>query len=78
MITGSLFALQDLTAAHLAATEKLEEAVAEAEERCKEEKAKSTRMLEAAATGQFPASPVGPAALAETNGDTLQCTIFLF
>ena len=63
--------MQDLTAAHLAATQKLEEAVADAEGRCKEEKEKSSRMLEAAASGQFPATPVGPAAIAETNGQSL-------
>lgn len=66
--------LQDLTAAHLAATEKLEEALAEAEGRCKEEKEKSTRMLEAAASGQFPATPSGSAVIPEANGKTaLEC-----
>ena len=63
--------LQDLTEAHLAATEKLEEAVADAEGRCKEEKEKSTRMLEAAASGQFPATPGRSAAMAETNGERI-------
>ena len=60
--------LQDLTAAHLAATEKLEEALLDAEGRCKEEKEKSSRMLEAAASGQFPATPIGPHATADANG----------
>ena len=51
-----LAAIQDLTAAHQAAIRKLEEARAEAEARLKEEKQKCQRMLEAAATGQFPAN----------------------
>lgn len=47
---------QDLTAAHLVATEKLEAAAADAERKLAEEREKSERMLQAAASGQLTVS----------------------
>jgi len=62
--------MQDLSAAHLGATTKLEEARVEAESRLKEEKQKCQRMLEAAATGQFP-SYTAPAAATSAHAQSM-------
>lgn len=67
--------LQDLSAAHLTVTEKLEAAVADGDRRLAEEKEKLERMLQAAASGQFaPSTPQTPVlATHQTNG-TVDCT----